>query len=93
MLPLIAHDRAGFGGALISLAREISDQPPAREMDMLLSTGEQQTISDSAMPLVERMRAHTDLPLAMGFDLALGPGHGLCPRGATQIHPASSLTG
>src|SRR5437870_12277683 len=26
---------------LISLAREITDQPPAREMDMLLSTGEQ----------------------------------------------------
>ncbi len=33
-------------------------------------TGEQQNISDSAMPLVERMRAHTDLPLAMGFGIS-----------------------
>jgi hypothetical protein len=29
----------------------------------------------------------------MDFDLALGPGHGSCPRRATQIQPASSLTG
>ncbi len=33
-------------------------------------TGEQQNISDSAIPLVERMRAHTDLPLAMGFGIS-----------------------
>lgn len=33
-------------------------------------TGEQQSISDTAMPLVERMRAHTDLPLAMGFGIS-----------------------
>ena len=33
-------------------------------------TGEQQNISDSALPLVERMRAHTDLPLAMGFGIS-----------------------
>ena len=33
-------------------------------------TGEQQNISDSAMPLVERMRAHTSLPLAMGFGIS-----------------------
>jgi len=33
-------------------------------------TGEQQNIADSAMPLVERMRAHTSLPLAMGFGIS-----------------------
>ena len=33
-------------------------------------TGEQKTIADSALPLVERMRAHTALPLAMGFGIS-----------------------
>jgi tryptophan synthase alpha chain len=33
-------------------------------------TGEQQSISDSALPLIERMRAHTNLPLAMGFGVS-----------------------
>src|SRR5580658_7459753 len=33
-------------------------------------TGEQQTIADSALPLIERMRAHTALPLAMGFGVS-----------------------
>ncbi|HEV3146382.1 MAG TPA: aspartate kinase [Gemmataceae bacterium] len=36
---------------LIELAREISDQPPAREMDMLLATGEQITIALLAMAI------------------------------------------
>src|SRR3979411_2696665 len=36
---------------LISLAREITDQPPAREMDMLLSTGEQISIALMAMAI------------------------------------------
>jgi len=35
--------------ALISLAREISEEPPAREMDMLLSTGEQVSVALMAM--------------------------------------------
>jgi tryptophan synthase alpha chain len=33
-------------------------------------TGEQQSIADSALPLIERMRAHTNLPLAMGFGVS-----------------------
>src|SRR5882757_4042911 len=33
-------------------------------------TGEQQTIADSALPLIERMRTLTDLPLAMGFGIS-----------------------
>lgn len=34
---------------LIDLARQISDNPPAREMDMLLATGEQESIALLAM--------------------------------------------
>jgi tryptophan synthase alpha chain len=33
-------------------------------------TGVQQKIADSAAVLIERMRAHTDLPLAMGFGIS-----------------------
>jgi tryptophan synthase alpha chain len=33
-------------------------------------TGEQQQLSESAMPLIERMRKVTDLPLAMGFGIS-----------------------
>jgi aspartate kinase len=36
---------------LIELAREITDRPPAREMDMLLSTGEQISIALMAMAI------------------------------------------
>ncbi len=37
---------------LIELAKELNDKAPEREMDMLLATGEQQTISLLAMTLV-----------------------------------------
>jgi tryptophan synthase alpha chain len=33
-------------------------------------TGEQKAIADSALPLIERMRAHTSLPLGMGFGIS-----------------------
>jgi tryptophan synthase alpha chain len=33
-------------------------------------TGEQDAIAESALPLVERMRAFTKLPLAMGFGIS-----------------------
>lgn len=36
---------------LIEMAREITDRPPAREMDMLLSTGEQISIALTAMAI------------------------------------------
>jgi aspartate kinase len=36
---------------LIALAKEISDQPPAREMDMLLATGEQVSVALMAMAI------------------------------------------
>jgi len=36
---------------LVDLAREISDSPPAREMDMLLSTGEQVSVALMAMAI------------------------------------------
>jgi aspartate kinase len=37
--------------ALVDLAGEITDQPPAREMDMLLSTGEQVSVALMAMAI------------------------------------------
>ena len=42
---------------LVGLAAEISERPPAREMDMLLSTGEQVSVALMAMAIVE-MGAH-----------------------------------
>ncbi len=39
--------------ALVTLAAEISDNPPAREMDMLLSTGEQVSVAVMAMAIHE----------------------------------------
>jgi aspartate kinase len=36
---------------LVALAREITDEPPAREMDMLLSTGEQVSVALMAMAI------------------------------------------
>jgi tryptophan synthase alpha chain len=33
-------------------------------------TGEQQTIAESALPLIKRMREHTSLPLALGFGIS-----------------------
>lgn len=33
-------------------------------------TGERENIAESALPLIERMRAQTDLPLAMGFGVS-----------------------
>ncbi len=36
-------------------------------------TGEQQSLSDTALPLIERMRALTHLPLAMGFGISTPP--------------------
>lgn len=36
---------------LVDLARQISDRPPAREMDMLLSTGEQVSVALMAMAI------------------------------------------
>ena len=33
-------------------------------------TGEQSTLSNAALPLIERMRAHTKLPLAVGFGIS-----------------------
>ena len=37
-------------------------------------TGERQTVADSALPLVKRMRRFTNLPLAVGFGISQ-PGH------------------
>ncbi|MCS6849840.1 MAG: aspartate kinase [Gemmataceae bacterium] len=48
---VVVSARGDTTDELISLAREITDQPPAREMDMLLSTGEQVSIALMAMAI------------------------------------------
>jgi aspartate kinase len=46
---MVVSARGDTTDDLIDLAREITEQPPAREMDMLLSTGEQISIALMAM--------------------------------------------
>jgi aspartate kinase len=48
---VVVSARGDTTDELIELAREISEQPPAREMDMLLSTGEQISIALVAMAI------------------------------------------
>jgi aspartate kinase len=48
---VVVSARGDTTDELIALAREISEQPPAREMDMLLSTGEQISIALMAMAI------------------------------------------
>lgn len=48
---VVVSARGDTTDELISLAREICDTPPAREMDMLLSTGEQISIALMAMAI------------------------------------------
>ncbi len=48
---VVVSARGDTTDELISLAREISERPPAREMDMLLATGEQISIALMAMAI------------------------------------------
>jgi aspartate kinase len=48
---IVVSARGDTTDELIELAREITEQPPAREMDMLLSTGEQISIALLAMAI------------------------------------------
>jgi aspartate kinase len=48
---VVVSARGDTTDELIALAKEISEQPPAREMDMLLSTGEQISIALMAMAI------------------------------------------
>src|SRR5262245_50515188 len=48
---VVVSARGGTTDELIELAGEITDAPPAREMDMLLSTGEQISIALMAMAI------------------------------------------
>src|SRR5438132_1758812 len=48
---VVVSARGDTTDELIDLAREINETPPAREMDMLLSTGEQISIALMAMAI------------------------------------------
>ena len=53
-LVIVLSAMAGETNRLLALAREVMEQPPPREMDVLLSTGEQVTISLLCMALERR---------------------------------------
>src|SRR5438477_5586837 len=48
---MVVSARGDTTDELVELARQITDKPPAREMDMLLSTGEQISIALMAMAI------------------------------------------
>src|SRR5437868_12882523 len=48
---VVVSARGDTTDELIELAKEITEQPPAREMDMLLATGEQVSIALMAMAI------------------------------------------
>jgi aspartate kinase len=50
-LVVVVSAMSGVTDGLIKLAREVAPEPSARELDMLVSTGEQQTIALTAMAL------------------------------------------
>lgn len=50
-LVVVVSAMSGVTDHLIKLAREVAPEPSTRELDMLLSTGEQQTIALTAMAL------------------------------------------
>jgi aspartate kinase len=50
-LVVVVSAMSGVTDNLIKLARDVTPEPAARELDMLLSTGEQQTIALTAMAL------------------------------------------
>jgi aspartate kinase len=49
---VVVSAMSGVTDSLIKLAKQIMDQPPEREMDVLLATGEQTTIALTAMALL-----------------------------------------
>lgn len=53
-LVVVVSAMSGETNRLIGLANDISDNPPAREMDVLVSTGEQVTIALLSMALQKR---------------------------------------
>jgi aspartate kinase len=48
---VVVSAMSGVTDSLIKLARQVTDQPTDREMDVLLSTGEQTTIALTAMAI------------------------------------------
>jgi aspartate kinase len=70
---VVVSARGDTTDELIELAKEISDRPPAREMDMLLATGEQVTIALLAMALQQlgvKARSFTGPQAGMRTDTA-----------------------
>ena len=72
---VVVSAMSGETNRLISLAKEIDERPPAREMDVLVSTGEQVTIALLSMALMKKgvaARSYTGSQIKMITDSAHG---------------------
>jgi len=72
---VVVSAMSGETNKLIALANEIDDKPPAREMDVLVSTGEQVTIALLSMALNKKgvlARSYTGSQIKMLTDSAHG---------------------
>ena len=70
-LVVVVSAMSGETNRLIKLANELCDKPPPREMDVLLSTGEQVTIALLAMALQQRgnnARSYTGAQVSIKTD-------------------------
>ena len=72
---VVVSAMSGETNRLIALAREIDERPPAREMDVLVSTGEQVTIALLSMALMSKgasAKSYTGSQIRMLTDSAHG---------------------
>ncbi|MCW8853833.1 MAG: aspartate kinase, partial [Gammaproteobacteria bacterium] len=72
---VVVSAMSGETNRLIALANEIVDKPPAHEMDVLVSTGEQVTIALLSMALIKKgaaARSYTGSQIKMLTDSAHG---------------------
>ena len=74
-LVVVVSAMSGETNRLIALAQEISPRPPAKELDVLVSTGEQVTIALLSIALLKRgcsARSYTGAQIRMLTDSAYG---------------------
>jgi len=67
---VVVSAMSGETNRLIELAYNVNETPPEREMDVLLSTGEQVTIALLSMALLQRKITTKSYAIYIGVDLA-----------------------
>ena len=69
---VVASARGKQTDELVADAMELNPNPPKREMDMLLSTGEQQTVSLMAMALDANLRRPAYASIHISLEVQFG---------------------